>query len=186
MTTIVFRKIYDDIEIAYDTQTTQGNAGHQTTVEKVFVNNDTILAVSGSTAAKSAIKHADLPEYSHSDPEFFVVRELLPAIRKALAPLDLGDEAFEVIAVVDGEIFESYKATEANRNVNEVYATGSGWQLALGALAMGGNARDAVNVAGEYDIYTSGAVSTTARTLLGTLPTTGPLLVEAPFEAVAA
>lgn len=42
----------------------------------------------------------------------------------------------------------------------EFFASGSGYELALGAMAMGATARQAVEVAARFDVYTGGRIST--------------------------
>jgi ATP-dependent protease HslVU (ClpYQ) peptidase subunit len=44
--------------------------------------------------------------------------------------------------------------------VAKMYAAGSGRKLALGAMAFGASAEEAVKVAAQYDIYTSGKIVT--------------------------
>lgn len=187
MTTIVFRKTLGDIEIAYDTQITQGNAIYRAGSPKVFVNNDSVIGCAGSYAVLGALSHADLPRWSGGSTESFLHLTLLPAIREALAPLGLdAEEKFDLLISVGGDIFESICAKDVFMPPLGWAAIGSGDQFAEGALMAGASVQEALDIAISLDAFTSGAVSTTARTLLGTLPTTGPLLVEAPFEAVAA
>jgi hypothetical protein len=45
-----------------------------------------------------------------------------------------------------------------------VYATGSGGQLALGALAMGATPEEAIKVASKYDAYTGHGVQVWRKT----------------------
>jgi len=42
----------------------------------------------------------------------------------------------------------------------EFFASGSGYEIALGAMAMGATARQAVEIASRFDIYTGGRIST--------------------------
>lgn len=187
MTTIIFRAIENDVEIAFDSQTTQNIGSHRDIKPKVFVNNDIVYAVAGPSALKGLLAHADLPYYESGSCERFVQNVLLPAIRRAVKPLELNeDQHYEILVVVDGRIFEIQDGVEAIQRTDRRHAIGSGWQFAHGALSVGADAWAAANAAAVHDIYTSGIQQTTARTLLGTLPAVGPLLVEAPLEVVAA
>jgi len=59
-----------------------------------------------------------------------------------------------LIVVKDRKCYE-YESFPVAQHIDGPRAFGSGWQLALGALAMGANAEDAVRAAARYDIYTN-------------------------------
>ena len=71
---------------------------------------------------------------------------------------------FSVIEVIDGRVL-TYSGDNLPEQIEApFYAIGSGWEIAMGALAMGATAEEAIKITMEYDINTGGEVECIALT----------------------
>lgn len=77
-------------------------------------------------------------------------------------PFRLGKkESFTVVVMTqDGKLYESENGGPLIRVEDRFYATGSGMEIALGALACGKSAAEAVKIAAKFDTRTGGRVVT--------------------------
>jgi ATP-dependent protease HslVU (ClpYQ) peptidase subunit len=64
-------------------------------------------------------------------------------------------ERFHFIIACNGELFDVDEELSVIRKENGIYATGSGGQLALGALAMGATALEALEKVSSMSAYTA-------------------------------
>lgn len=168
MTTIVaVQNEKGAIKFAWDSQATSGHRGLKGT-EKVFQNGPVTFGVSGTVRTLNILRHMTIPKRGKSkDTQKWIVKTLVPAIIKELKSVDAAllensqvDTEANVIIAVDGEL--GYLGSDLSFVQDEigVYATGSGSHFALGALGSGASPKQAVAIAGFFDLYTNQEVST--------------------------
>lgn len=179
MTTILMRenKKTGDVEIGYDSLCT-GGTKFELETEKVFVNksNGIIFGVAGLLLLNQELRYGVFPSVP-KDPaltENWLAAVLVPHLRRLfneIAPRR-GEDYMEmqVLAVIHGKVYEiGCDLAISRKNNGGVYAIGSGGKLALGALRVGAEMEQALEVAAENDSYTGGRLTvTTAKKLLAT------------------
>ncbi len=170
MTTIV----YKDGALAWDTQTTWQGRG-MTGRDKVFTNGPVTFGVAGLGRVGNILRHMDIPALKEYEPGFdarrWVTRELCPAILAALKEADAAEivnsqanaEADIIIYVKGdrtpaGEGLVGYLSSNLSFVEDEsgFYGVGSGSPYALGALHRGASAKEAVETAIFFDLYSGG------------------------------
>jgi len=152
------------VTFASDQQVTWGNQ-KIANCTKVFTSGAVTFGFSGSVRDGNVLMHhLDVPEMTSSDvsdPSRYVVKRLIPAMRTALrdngaiATKD-GRDSFAshlIIAVagVCGYIAADFSFFGAG---NPFFAVGSGGDFALGAMAAGKTAPEAIEIAAKHDSYT--------------------------------
>lgn len=73
-------------------------------------------------------------------------------------PKGLGDDDFEAIELSEEGAFVWDCRLTRRPVLDAFYAIGSGSDFAMGAMAMGADAKEAVRVAAKFDPYTGGAI----------------------------
>jgi ATP-dependent protease HslVU (ClpYQ) peptidase subunit len=137
MTTIA----WDGKTLAADKQSTWGTTPVPTT--KIFFKNDT-GHIYGAAGCKDDVM------------KFFAwMEDTMPEDNKPV----LSDD-FCGIIIEDGAIFQVNKGLILHRIHRKTWAIGSGADYALGAMAMGADAKDAVDVATQLDINTGLGIET--------------------------
>lgn len=177
MTTIIAIEREGRVAIAADSQTTFGRHRASTgEAHKIFVNNGMVFAVAGSVRGSSVIRYADLPSPDDAgwDVDRWVTTSLIPALIKAWE----GARALEIsssiafstnamLVVVKDRVYKIDPDQGWTRNVDGVYAVGSGGDFALGALYSGSGMLEALRAAAALDVYTALPLTfTTADALL--------------------
>ena len=165
MTTIAVKRMEDGqgVIFASDTQTTTGN--ERSYSEKVFQVGPVVFGMAGRLRDLNVVKHhLKAPTYTardKADPEKWVVTKLIPELRKVLhengrLEVNREQESSDSVALIAldglcGEIGPDFSLSETGE---PFWAIGSGSQFAKGAMAVGASARDAVEVASAFDVYT--------------------------------
>lgn len=148
---------YKDGVWAYDTRVSGGDY-LDNAVDKAFETNVPSLSmgVVGDLTALTKLKYADFPhpnEEDDADPERYAYTKIGPFVAETLADLDA-----EVMFVINRRVFgttDSGGVYEVARGWN---AMGSGAGVALGVMYCQIPAIDAVEIASEFDVYTSNKV----------------------------
>lgn len=173
VTTIIMKEEDADIAIAYDSQITMGHTIANSSVSKVFRNGELILGVCGDLAFLNAIKFQKFRTVGE-DPEQWAYTYFAPKLQKIAKKLnaagDLTDDervGYQVLVIADGVTFIVDDDCSVIQSTDGYHSIGSGSGFALGALATGSSAFDALAVAATLDIYTGGDLHlTTAAELL--------------------
>lgn len=102
-------------------------------------------------------------EHTHK----WIVKILVPAIIKEMKSVDAGfmengqiSSESTVLIAVDGEVGELGGDFSFVQDETGVYGVGSGSAYALGALGAGASPKQAVQIAGFFDLYTNQDVRT--------------------------
>lgn len=183
MTTIIMKDEGADIAIAYDSQVTAGHRIENSAIHKVFRNGELILGVAGSAAFANAVRFQKFREVG-DDPKRWAMTYFAPKLRKMAQKLekpDLSDDeeriSYSVLVIADGFTFIVDDDSAVTRMPDGYHVIGSGSDSALGALATGASAFEALEIAASLDIYTGGDLHlTTAAELLDEPVNTGVLL----------
>lgn len=170
MTTIVGVETPYRTILAADRQVTQG-PDKTTDGVKIATNGDYTFAAAGYLRSIQVLQYASLPpipntpsrnftDHEHLELDRFFTREIIPAVREAFEVVD--SEALEesqLLVAVKNRLYNVSGGCGAwLRSRDGLYAVGSGAPYAMGALAVGASPEAAIEIAGEYDIGTSGEV----------------------------
>lgn len=168
MTTVIAaQNSKGDIKFAWDSQITFGQRA-ESGAEKVFKNGPVTFGFSGTLRTLNILKHMKVPARGkEADTEKWIVRTLVPAIIKELKSVDAAytensqveSEAHIILAVDDvlGTLDNNFAWSQ---DETRVYGVGSGSAFALGAMGVGASPKQAVQVAGFFDLYTNQDVKT--------------------------
>ena len=155
MTTIAVKRDESGIRIAADRQVTQGTYSESTT-EKVFARKGITFCGAGHLRALDIVQYAiKIPQFRDIDyrnPNKWLVKRLVPALRKAFS-----DEEVELDLLVitpDNTVRYIGSGFSLTGLHQSQWALGSGTKFALGAMAVGASAVQAVRVAARFDVYT--------------------------------
>lgn len=160
MTTILAVETKNKVTIAFDDKVSGGNTQPDTSVDKVFTNTHAgiVLGVAGLLKVARTLMYAKLPAMKEDDWDVdrYVTMKLLPAIARQVAKYNDADDEYvcDILAVVRGRVYDIGQGTWT-RNPSGLYGIGSGGRYALGAYAAGALAGEAVEIASEFDNYTS-------------------------------
>lgn len=168
MTTIIAQQgPSGTIKFAWDSQTTRGQR-HSSGNQKVFQNGPVTFGVSGLVRTSNILRHMKVPARGkEKDTHKWVVTTLVPAIIKELKSVDAGymengqvDTEAEIIIAVDGIVGTLDCRLAFTQDDTGVYGVGSGSAFALGAMGVGASPKQAIQVAGFFDLYTNQDVQT--------------------------
>jgi ATP-dependent protease HslVU (ClpYQ) peptidase subunit len=168
MTTIIAQQNEKgDIRFAWDSQVSYGHR-HMVGHEKVFKNGPVTFGVSGTVRTSDILKHMTIPARGKGkDTRKWIVNTLVPAIIKELKAVDAGlfedgqiNSESSVIIAVDGQVGVLGGDFAFVQDATGVYGVGSGSHFALGAMGVGASPKQAVQVAGYFDLYTNQDVKT--------------------------
>lgn len=138
MTTITVR----DRIMAADSQGTTGNI--RSRVEKMWrIGDQAILGVAGTLADCMVFRQ-------------WAIDSLLEDCEDAPPKMD----EVEAIVLTRKGVYHYSASPIPTKIGDKFYAIGSGAELALGAMQMGADARQAVRVASKWDVHTGGRIST--------------------------
>jgi len=138
MTTIAFR----DGILAADTLMVSATSMRSGYGSKIFRAGDVLLALTGFAPTAFALRDWYLCEPKK--------RQQMPDFERVGSMVVFGKS--EIVVYCQGASQPEAKA--------EFYAYGSGQDIALGAMAMGASAADAVSIAARFCIYTGGHIET--------------------------
>lgn len=143
MTTIAYR----DGILAADSQSTTGNLmlGRS---DKIILAGDFVLAMSGKIWCQKPL--TDWLANQDGTPDTYP-KELITENGK--------DFLFDAFVLKDGQPFEIINGHLIPLKI-QYHACGSGWEVAVGAMAGGASALEAVKITATVDVYTSGPYST--------------------------
>lgn len=93
----------------------------------------------------------------------FMITKVMPSLRDTLTkhgfnfdePKEKGGERFRFIIACNGELFDIDQELSVIRDESGFYAIGSGAPYALGALRMGADGEEALDVAAKSSVYTA-------------------------------
>lgn len=168
MTTIIAaQNEKGDIKFAWDSQITFGQRA-ESGAEKVFKNGPVTFGVSGTLRTLNILKHMKVPARGNAvDPEKWIVKTLIPAIIKELKAVDAAymensqvESEAHIIVSVDNIVGTLDNNFAFSQDTTGVYGVGSGSAFALGAMGVGASPKQAVQVAGFFDLYTNQDVKT--------------------------
>lgn len=133
---------YKDGIIAADTQTTFGNIRATSDPKIKVLPNGLLIAIAGDVA-KGLIA-----ERFFSQPDWITKLDDSPTFKRG----------FEALLFPNGRPHWCANNCVPVPLVNPFYSMGSGWQIAMAGMKTGLNAVQAVQLAGELDIYTNNTV----------------------------
>lgn len=147
MTTIAYRNSI----MAADSLATGGEIRRGAAVKMCRLADGTVVGVSGSHGilGRVAIWFEEAIRKGARQPEF----EDFPKLPERC-------EAYGIAARPDGSVCLFAADGICQWVDTDFVATGSGNELAMGAMAMGASAREAVAVAAQFDVYTGGKIAT--------------------------
>jgi len=156
VTTIAVKRDESGIRIAADRQVTQGTYSESTT-EKVFARKGITFCGAGDLRALDIVQYAmKIPQFRDIDyrnANKWLVKHLVPALRKAFSDEDV---ELDLLVITPDNTVRYIGACFALTGLNQSqWALGSGTKFALGAMAAGVSAVEAVKVASQFDVYTS-------------------------------
>lgn len=168
MTTIIGLQYDDHCEIAVDSRVTDDNGliySHPDMM-KYAVRGAIVAAGSGEVGPCDIIQNMWVPPRLLVEDKKniykFMITKAMPSLRKCLTDngYNFNDtskdgERFHFIMACNGELFDVDEYLSVIRREDGRYATGSGGQLALGALAMGATALEALEKVSELSAYTA-------------------------------
>lgn len=175
----------DDVIVGWDSAAVRDNEIQELVIDKAFVKAGVVIAVAGSVRASDAIETADIPDYDGSDPRIWLIKVFRPAVVVAVKEEGLYDEERDrydvgMLVAVGGQAFSFDSSLSPVQYKSGQYASGSGQDYALGVLAAGGMAIEALMTARRLDPYTGGDLTVkSARSMLE--DAARPLEVETPF-----
>lgn len=163
MTTVVAVESPEGVAIAYDSQVSGAYVGAG--VEKFFMNGEVGFLFTGVVRDANILRYLHLPAVDTWDIDAWVTRALIPAIRQGFNDHEITQSNREersmdsmFLAIVRGRVYEVNSWFGWYRNADGIYALGSGYAFALGAIYGGASVKDAMKVAKRLDPYTGGKI----------------------------
>lgn len=147
MTTIAYRNGV----MAADTLTTGGDIRRGATSKIIRLQDGTLVGVSGAAGilGRVAVWFENAFQKDAIQPEF----EDFPKLPARCEVYGIAARPNGMVCVFSIDGICQWVDTD-------FVATGSGNELAMGAMAMGASAREAVAVAAQFDVYTGGKIET--------------------------
>ena len=166
MTTIVGLCKNGQVILGADSQVTDGDRINNSLVmEKITKNNGYLIAGSGDSTPCDILQHIFVPPVptvaERKNLYKFMITKFVPKMRDCLeengykaVPND--DSGFSMLIAFDGELFDIGDDFSVLLNDTGIYGVGNGSKYAIGALSVGATVEEALQVAADNDIYTSG------------------------------
>lgn len=168
MTVVAVKKRNGKIEMSCDDQTTYGDwkmtkePNHQNVddVGKIYKVNRMLIGAAGNVSESNMLKlfaknHRPKDASEESVLEFLLEFRNWIATKTGKTDYKLGNQVF---IVFDGEVFECWSMMVQRRST--FWAIGSGMFLALAAMELGKNTKEAVGIAKKFDLYCGGDTKT--------------------------
>jgi ATP-dependent protease HslVU (ClpYQ) peptidase subunit len=166
MTTIIGIEVEKGAQILADSQVTDdsGKMFSHSSMTKINHRGAFVIAGAGEILPCDVIQHIWEPPRllakDKHDLYHFMVVKVIPSMRKCLKENgynfdDQGSERFQFLVAVSGELFELDEDLGITKSDSGHYAIGSGAPYALGALAMGADVFEAMEVAAKLTAFTA-------------------------------
>jgi ATP-dependent protease HslVU (ClpYQ) peptidase subunit len=173
MTTIVGVQHKNKCVLGADNQVTDDDGRifrHKNMVKISQLANGVLLAGAGEVGACDIAQHLWKPPRmtakDKADTYHFVISKLIPSLRECLKnngynfdeerPKNDKGQRFHFLIAVNGEIFDVSEDLSVCQAETGFYGVGNGSGYALGALHAGANIQEALKIAEDLDVYTSG------------------------------
>jgi ATP-dependent protease HslVU (ClpYQ) peptidase subunit len=166
MTTIVGLCKNGTVILGADSQVTDGDRRNNSLVmEKITKNNGYLIAGSGDSTPCDILQHIFKPPTptvaERKNMYKFMITKFVPSMRDCLnengwKPANDDDSGFSMLIAYDGELFDIGDDFSVLLNDTGIYGVGNGSKYAIGALSVGATVEEALQVAADNDIYTSG------------------------------
>jgi ATP-dependent protease HslVU (ClpYQ) peptidase subunit len=166
MTTIVGLCKNGQVILGADSQVTDGDRRNNSLImEKITNNNGYLIAGSGDSTPCDILQHIFIPPVptvaERKNLYKFMITKFVPAMRECLEdngykPDPKEDSGFSMLIAFDGELFDIGDDFSVLLNDTGIYGVGNGSKYAIGALSVGATVEEALKVASDNDIYTSG------------------------------
>jgi len=166
MTTIVGLCKNGQVILGADSQVTDGDRRNNSLImEKITKNNGYLIAGSGDSTPCDILQHIFVPPVptvtERKNLYKFMITKFVPAMRECLEdngykPDPKEDSGFSMLIAYDGELFDIGDDFSVLLNNTGIYGVGNGSKYAIGALSVGATVEEALKVASDNDIYTSG------------------------------
>lgn len=166
MTTIVGLCKNGQVILGADSQVTDGDRIINSLVmEKITKNNGYLIAGSGDSTPCDILQHIFKPPVptiaERKNLYKFMITKFVPAMRETLEDngwkqIPGDDSGFSMLIAYDGELFDIGDDFSVLLSDTGIYGVGNGSKYAIGALSVGASMEEALTVAADNDIYTSG------------------------------
>jgi len=167
VTTIVAVCKNGNVTMGADSQVTDGSRPNRhSKMEKITKNNGWLIAGSGDSTPCDILQHIfipPVPTVKERDNLYrFMITKFVPAMQECLEENNWKpdqndkDSGFSMLFAFDGEVFDIGNDFSVLLNSDGIYGVGNGAQFAIGALYAGASVEDALRIAANNDIYTSG------------------------------
>ena len=167
MTTIVAVCKNGNVTMGADSQVTDGSRPNRhSKMEKITKNNGWLIAGSGDSTPCDILQHIfvpPVPTVKERDNLYrFMITKFVPAMQECLEENNWKpdqndkDSGFSMLFAFDGEVFDIGNDFSVLLNSDGIYGVGNGSQFAIGALYAGASVEDALRIAANNDIFTSG------------------------------
>jgi ATP-dependent protease HslVU (ClpYQ) peptidase subunit len=150
-----------------DSQVTDGNRkNNHIKMEKISKKNGYLIAGSGDSQPCDVLQHIFIPPVpttkEKEDMYHFMITKFVPLMRDCLEEngykndKEDKDSGFNMIIAYNGEVFDIGDYFSVVLNQDGIYGVGAGSQFAIGALYAGASVTEALEIAANNDVYTSG------------------------------
>lgn len=166
MTTIVGICKNGQVTLGADSQvTSEDRKNNSLIMEKITKNNGYLIAGSGDSTPCDILQHIFVPPVptvaERKNLYKFMITKFVPSMRECLEennwkPVQGDDSGFSMLIAFDGELFDISDDFSVLLNDTGIYGVGNGSKYAVGALSVGATVEQALQVAADNDIYTSG------------------------------
>lgn len=167
MTTIVALCKNGNVTMGADSQVTDGNRkNNHIKMEKISKKNGYLIAGSGDSQPCDVLQHIFIPPVpttkEKEDMYHFMITKFVPLMRDCLEEngykndKEDKDSGFNMIIAYNGEVFDIGDYFSVVLNQDGIYGVGAGSQFAIGALYAGASVTEALEIAANNDVYTSG------------------------------
>lgn len=166
MTTIVGVCKNGQVTLGADSQvTSEDRRNNSLIMEKITKNNGYLIAGSGDSTPCDILQHIFVPPVptiaERKNLYKFMITKFVPSMRECLEengwkPVQGDDSGFSLLIAFDGELFDISDDFSVLLNDTGIYGVGNGSKYAIGALSVGATVEQALQVAADNDIYTSG------------------------------
>ena len=168
MTTIIGVQHEDGCVLLADSRTTDGSGRiySHASVKKLSECGPAIVGGSGEVMPCDITQHIwvapPLTAKDKKDPFHYMITKAMPSLRKCLTQHGYnfdepspGENRFQFLIAVDGEIFDVDQDLAVSRVDDGIYAVGSGAPYAIGALHAGASIMEAMEIAAKVTAFTA-------------------------------
>jgi ATP-dependent protease HslVU (ClpYQ) peptidase subunit len=167
MTTIVALAKNGNVTMGADSQVTDGTRkNNHVKMEKITKKNGYLIAGSGDSQPCDVLQHIFVPPIpttkEKEDLYHFMITKFVPAMRECLeengykSDKEDKESGFNMLIAFNGEVFDIGDDFSVVLNQDGIYGVGAGSAYAIGALYAGASVTEALEIAANNDIFTSG------------------------------